>query len=128
MLNFIVDGELLACDNPFSVAREPRARATFTKANDRVHRAWSRTILSLPGALIAAALTGPFARWGGLEAGPTEFMARFGATLPLCVIAYGLATGLPAFRVRRNLLRDADTLGVMERGRDTLANSEAHGR
>lgn len=101
----IAFGEFLHSENPFSAAREPSLRCRLTKESDRVHRAWWRTVTALPGAIVVAMLTGPFYRWAGVEHSSVGIILDLAALLPCLVVAFGLATGVPALWRRRTLLR-----------------------
>lgn len=101
----IAFGEFLHRENPFSAARVPSLRCSFTKESDRIHRAWWRTVTALPGAIIVAMLAGPIYRWAGIEHWSVAIILDLAALLPWLVVAFGLATGVPALWRRRTLLR-----------------------
>lgn len=105
MFERIALGEFLHRENPFSAAHEPSLRCRVTKENDRIHRAWWRTVTALPGAIITAMLTGPIYRWAGVEHWSVAIILDFAALLPFLVLAFGLVTGIPALCRRRTLLR-----------------------
>ena len=99
--------QLLDSENPFSVAHDPASRAQFANANDRINRAWVLAVAASPSAILAPLLTALICRVANLPAAVSSPMEHLAIILPLLVIAFGLAIGIPALWSRRALHRRA---------------------
>ncbi|MGE6695051.1 hypothetical protein ACQKE8_21645 [Sphingobium limneticum] len=103
----IISGDFLIIANPFSVTSEARLRHRFTKADDGLWRAWNRTIILMPGAIICAFLFRPIYQWAGIDLDSMpllEAFARFVEISPLVVATVGLVVVLVRYWQRHALL------------------------
>ncbi|OAH48340.1 hypothetical protein AX777_25105 [Sphingobium yanoikuyae] len=104
----IISGDFLVIVNPFSATSEAPLRHRFTKADDGLWRAWTRTIMLMPGAIICAFLFRPIYQWAGIDLDSMPFLkafARFVEMSPLVVAAVGLVVVLVRYWQRHALLR-----------------------
>ena len=118
IIDHFVLGGFLVCENPFSAAHQLQLRVRFNALDSRVSQAWSRTVMAMPGAIIAALAAGPIYRGVGLPHDAILPMVRLAASFPFLVLAFGIAIGVPASWKRRGLQQEAARLEMRKRSRN----------